>query len=329
MAGFADLYSELVGLQPALSPFLAQKYINRAWRDIRDAREWSFLVAEGSFNAPSLVQTGAVALTQNATTITFNSAAQAVLNPLVTATPVITLYQFRVSAAGALYNVVAYDSTTGIMTLDRALLEATNPNSTYMLYQAYFPPPPQAIQGNMLYDFDRWISVLDPVNGISLTIDTDKKWLDWYDPQRTISDLAYGIYDYKTNQYGTPFYEFWPHPTAGQQFVCQYRRQGLDFSLGTQQLPQYVPEALIINRALYRYVYPWCIQQAGRQPALAKVNWTALIRESRDDYNKDLQSAKMQDENVHLTAIVSPQGYPGYDSKFIQSHDMAFFSRRG
>ena len=321
MAVFGEIYSELVGLNPAVSPFLAQKWINRAWRDILDTREWSFLLADGGFNAPPLIQAGAVSITQNSITVVANATAAAAFNA-VGFNPPFTLYQFRVGSAGSLYNIVTYDGVN-TLTLDRPVLEPTNAAAGYMAYQAYFPPPPQALTGNLLYDFDRWISVKDPVNGIDLDLETDNAWLDWTDPQRTGgNNLAYGIFYYKADVQGNPFYEFWPHPTAGQQFVCKYKRRGLAFSTGMQPLPQMIPEGLIINRALYRNVYPWCISQAGRQPSLAKVNWMPLMIAAEKSYLYDLQMAKLQDENVHLTAIVSPQGPQWFPSSYIQGHDM-------
>src|SRR5712692_4193734 len=109
MAVFQDLYSELVGLQPAVSAFLAQKWINRSFRDILDSREWSFLLAEGAFNAPPIIQAGSVSVTKNILTVVANAAAAVALNAVGLGPPPLTSYQFRLGAAGALYNITAYD----------------------------------------------------------------------------------------------------------------------------------------------------------------------------------------------------------------------------
>ena len=170
------------------------------------------------------------------------------------------------ASAGTVYNITSWSG--GVLTLDRPVFETSNATTTYRVYQCYFPPPPEALVGltGGQYDFNRWISVLDPVNGFPLKLDRGKAWLDVRDPQRADGDLAYYIVDYKTRADGVPLYEFWPHPTGGQQFLCLYKRRGLPFTMGLQNLPEMLPDGLLLNRALYRSVYPWAATNAGTVP---------------------------------------------------------------
>jgi len=326
---FQDLTSELTGVVPGLSTFLAAKFINRAWRDILEARSWSFLFAEGGFNAPTAISDGTVAITTGLTTLTANVVAAAAIDAVPV--PVLTNpqgpYQFRINFAGELYNITGWDTVTNTLTVDRPILEPTNAAATYNIYQCYFPPPPQALLGNV-FDFDRWISVLDPITPINLRVDIGKRTLDRRDPQRASSNLAYYVYNYKATAVGIPLYEFWPHPTGGQTYVCIYKRRGLDFVLAGAPLPQMIPDALVVNRAIYRYAVPWMAMNAGRLPQLAKVgNLSWLMTQARAEYKTDLQAAKLEDDNVDLQSLVqsnwSRWGWPfPVDSGFMQGHSL-------
>jgi len=323
---FHELVSEITGMVPEYSALKARRDLNRAWRDILDKRPWSFLIAEGAFAAPPLLTTGTISYTQGSVLVTPDATAAAVWN----AVPLASLVQrqFRFAGDGALYNIVGWTAPTGPLTLDRPILEPSATGATYRLYQCYFPPPPEALVAAQSgeFDFNRWISVLDPVNAYPLKLDRSKAWLDLRDPQRADADLAYYIVDYKMSATGVPLYEFWPHPTAGQQYICLYKRRGLAFVRGTDPLPQMLPDGLLLNRALYRHVYPWAAANAGRFPQLQRTNWQYLMREARGDYFADLQAAQLQDDNVMLQSMSGPQRqWPAFgpiDSRFMQSHSM-------
>src|SRR5204863_5590036 len=116
---------EIAGTVPKLSPFLARKLVARAWRDIRDTRTWSFLVADAALVAPNAVSAGTVAVVQGSATVQADATAQAALVVLATAAnPPVELCQFRVNQ-GPIYNITAFDSGTGVITLDRIYLEAS------------------------------------------------------------------------------------------------------------------------------------------------------------------------------------------------------------
>jgi hypothetical protein len=321
-----ELVSEITGLIPDYSALKARRDLSRAWRDLLDKRTWSFLVAEGTVTAPPLITAGTVTLTQGSPTVVPDATAAAAWAAVPQAS--LLQRQFRVAAEGGIYNIVGWTTPTGPLTLDRPVVEASGTGLGYRLFQCYFLPPAEALVNTLPgeFDFNRWLSVLDPINGIELKLDRSKAWLDVRDPQRAAGDLAYYIADYAPTVTGVPRYEFWPHPTGGQTFICLYKRQGLPFTQGTQALPQMLPDGLLLNRALYRSAYPWAAANAGRFPALQRTNWQYLIREARGDYLLDLQAAKLQDDNVYLQSMVGPKRlWPAFgpvDSKFLQSHSM-------
>ncbi len=309
---------------PEYSPLKAAKDVARAWRDVLDRRTWSFLIAFGGFNAPTLLQGGSVALTTGLATVTFDVVAGAIVGAVPLSQ--LTQYQFRISTAGELYNISSYNATTRVLTLDRVVLEPTSPaNASWMIYQAYFPPPPQAMAGmpSGAFDFDRWISVVDPINGFRLRLADGKRTLDQFDPQRSDQSLAYRIFNYSTTSTGVPLYEFWPHPTNGQTFIACFKRRGNLWVQGQHPLPQMIPDSLVLNRTLFRYTYQWAAMNVGRFPSLKGTNWLQMIRDAQKFYEQDLQMAKLQDDNVDLQSLVVPefQGFwPPGDAGFLQGH---------
>ena len=328
---FSQLVGEVTGIIPGYSQFLAGRDMQKSWRDVCDRRTWSFLIGEGGFNAPALIQAGTVSVIQNSNLVVADAVAGPALNAVATSTPPLTQYQFRLSAAGAIYNITGWNNGTLTLTLDRPILETTQVGASYMAYECYFPPPPQALQSDGTYDFNRWISVVDPINGYVLDQDKGKAWLDLRDPQRSDFDLAYYIFDYRNSvnsQSGAPdipMYEFWPGPTNGQEFVCLYKKRGAAFASGQSPLPQMIPDSLIIDRCLYKYAYRWAAVNAGRDPGLQKTNWLAMIRDAREAWEKELQVAKLEDDNVYMQSIIGPLrtrwSFGPIDSAFLQSHD--------
>jgi len=325
-----ELVAELTGYLPGYSAFLARKDLAKAYRDICNRRTWSFLIGDGGFNAPAQIGNGTVTVTQNSQIVVADATAAAALDAAVTQTPTLTQRQFRISTAGAIYNILAWDTVLDQLTLDRPILEPSGANTSYLVYQCYFPPPPQALVSTNVYDFNRWVSVVDPINGYPLDLDTSKAWLDRRDPQRSCFDLAYTIYDYKMGPqtgaavpYANPYYEFWPHPTQGQEFICVFKKKGLAFTVGTQSLPDAIPESLLIDRCLTSYTYRWAAMQAGREPKLAKTNWAFLMRDGQQKWEFDLQQAKLNDDNVYMQTLVQTlcgRGFPPIDARFLQSH---------
>ena len=318
-----ELISALTGELPGYSAFLAKRHIGHAWRDILQRRTWSFLIQDGGFNAPALIQSGYVTVTQNSNLVVADPLlAGPAFQLAVSATPPLTQLQFRISTAGAIYNIVSWNNTTLTLTLDRPILEPSGVQAGYMVYQCYFPPPPQAKQVDGSYDFNRWISLADPINGWVLTDEYTKAWLDTIDPQRATTDLAYRRFDYKTLN-GVPLIELWPHPTSGQEYICLYKARGLGFMNGLTPIPQVIPDALLMDRALGHYAYRWAAINAGRDPKLQKTNWLGFKKDADDQWEKDLQKAKLEDDNLWNETIVGPlcqKGWPPVDAQFLQSH---------
>lgn len=353
---YLDLVAELTGTLPGLSPLLAQKYINRAWGEVRDARLWSFLIVEGAVVCPPVVTTGTAAVVQYTDTVTLDAAASAALLAQTTfgAVPGLTNMAIRfgtVPAVGQVYSIVAVDATNPaalILTLSRIVVDSTDAAATIQVYRPYITPP--------IPDFLKWESLVDMTNAFTITrnrLNCTSADFDRRDPQRQCQGLAYYcgnfLGGYSANPYtatvapnpnveaGSNTYELWPHPTSGQTFWAKFRRKGTDFLSPADTQPSVIPDGLIINRALAWHAYPFAQANAGNFPAFKGVNWMQLILDAKATYRDELREAKRQDEEAApqqvwnrghgLRAgggdITGVHDFP-IDSNYLQSHLVRF-----
>ena len=356
---FLNLVAELSGTLPGLSPLLAQTYINRAWQEIREARLWSFLVTDGVVVCPTQVTEGTAAIVQYSPTVTLDAAASAALLPqtAIGAVPGLTNLQIRFGASspaiGQVYSIVDVDTTTPtalVLTLNRMVVEATNPTAGYQVYRPYITPP--------VPDFLKWVSLIDMVNAFAMTENNGRlsytsTYFDARDPQRQAQGFAYFCGSYAgafvpdpisgavvpnpNVDPGSPVYELWPHPTSGQTFYVRFRRQGQPFAQPSDTQPSIIPDGLIIQRALGWHAYPFALANIAHFPTFKGVNWMQLITTARAIYQDDLLAAKRQDDEQALQTVWNRghglragvgdfKGISDFpiDSNFLQSHLVRF-----
>lgn len=330
MASFQELTAELTGRLPGLSPFLAEKFVNDAWRTIRGERRWSWQYGDLGISLPAEITIGSATVTQFSLSVTLNAAAAAAVNAIPTGGPQITDLQFR-AVGGALYNITAWNSP--VLTLDRIYLDVTTVGVSYQIYRAYIPAP--------VSDFVRWTSIVDPVNGYDLELDHTRQEVDLIDPQRMSQDQPLWVASYKLNEQtddAFPLFEFWPHATVAGNLLGFFERRGADLLQPTDTLPPIVSRELVMQCALGQHAYPWAWSAQTQFPNLKGPNWGFLINNAMEQYNgngnprkaKDslLQQAKRQDDETYNTSRImkrvrSRVSQTGpIDSKYMQSHAM-------
>lgn len=320
---FANYWSEIVGTVPRIDPLLAQNIVNKAWADILDERLWSFLVGEGVLLAPQIVTTGSVTTTQFSKTVNLDTPANTALTGLTE--PLITSRQLRVGiGGGAVYNIVGFDNIAKTITLDRPYLEPGGASQQYQCYRCYYRP--EDMDGNPITDFLTWIVILNAQDGYAIVgenLRITRQEIDARDPTRGAQDLAYTAAIYKADPNGYPIYELWPHPISQRGYISAYRRRGIELS-DSVDLPGTFPKDILVQRALY-IAYDWAIANAGRFPELRGVDWNLLKAESLRRYDRNLQKAKVKDDelflNNYLPVLRDYLTYPPIDSSFFQSHD--------
>src|SRR6185437_500585 len=92
---YQELTSELAGRLPGLSPFLAQRFVERAWQDVRNRRLWSFLLVDGAVVCPPQITAGTATIDQFSQTVTMSADATTALTPYLNGTPLLTQMQIR------------------------------------------------------------------------------------------------------------------------------------------------------------------------------------------------------------------------------------------
>lgn len=324
---FQDYAAELLGWIPRLDILLARKLINRSWKDIREARLWSFLMGEGVLVCPQIITAGGVTTTQFSNQVTLNVTATAALTNLNN--PFLTQRQLRVGlGGGSVYNIIGVDNPANptVLTLDRVFAEASQVAAPYQIYRCYYTPADQ--NGNFINDFLMFTVILNPTDGYAIAgpkLRYTKQELDARDPTRSDQDIPYCAAAYKADANGNPIYELWPHPTNARALPFIYRRRGVALS-DTVDLPATVNPDMVFQHAL-DYACDWAILNAGRFPELKDVDFKLIKAEANRKYTTMLQDAKRNDDNIILTNFIPNLdqflGSSPIDSRFMQSHDFS------
>lgn len=330
---FIDYYRELTAVIPQLSDLYAQTLVNRAYKEIRDKRLWTWLRAEAELIAPSPIAEGFAAVTQFGTVVTFDSTA----GPLVTAAnaagnPALLLRQFRISNGGSLYNIVAYSAGPPVtITLDRPYGEQTTTGSSFAIYRCYFTPPQN--------DFLRFWSLLNAGEGYTISgerLGLTREELDRRDPQRASQGDAHYIASYKaqTSAYpvggttpGAFIWELWEHPTNPATYVVNYQRRGVDMVAPTDDIPSTFMSSVLMPNALEK-ACKWAAANAGRHKDLRGVNWLAIAKSHKADYLLELHKAQRVDDEIALQNWIDPDEQyrlsGPIDGRYAQSHDLTY-----
>lgn len=323
---FRDYYSELIGTIPHLPPPLARTLINRAWKDIRDLRLWSWLIGYGDIVAPAQITAGTVTTTLGSTVVQLDAAAAAALQPVALANPPVSSSllgqgrQIRMgvqSSSGPLYTIVAADFTANTLTLDRAYAAVGGAGQTYQCYKAYYAPPDT--------DFLRYLTITNMTSGYSITgrkLYYDQTKLNLIDPQRGAKGDAYLLAAFSVDSTGRPVTEWYPHPTNLAVYNCIYRRRGVDLS-ETVDLPATFPSTALIHRAMM-HAAQWATANVATFPELGQTNWMMFIQARQSMFKETIIQAIKQDDEI-FPRLPTVQG-SGFDfplgGEFLQSHDI-------
>jgi len=334
---FVDLWSELKAEVPSLSPFFAQKCVQRAFSDVRDADNWSWLEAQTVLQVPKAVTTGSVSWTQFTDKITGDATASAAWAPLLLATPPFICarnaagqpligtggYQLK-CLDGPLYSVIASDNASPNMTLqlDRIIAEPSKSGVKYQAYRAYYGAPSS--------DWKSWISITNvqqgyPIVGNRLT--GSQAQLAWIDPQDQSTEDPFMMFAAFADANGMPVKRLWPTPVTQAGYMAIYKRRGTDLS-ATVDLPASFPVNCLMERAKF-YAAQFMSTQR-RQPGDA-TDWMMAAKLHNQNYHGPepggdglLATAKRADVALRTPLPVirrGPGAYP-FSGAFTASHDV-------
>lgn len=227
--------------------------------------------------------------------ITVNADGTVTLPPVVLtagsgySTPYIT---FSEGGTSATFSV----TLIATLTIDRPWTEPPQQNSGYLVYQCYYPAPP---------NFRRWISISDytnndPMDWWSMT----RAQLDVEDPQRTEFDQPEFVIPYGadvrpgSSTYGQMLYELYPHPISQlpYTFVCLCNTPPLVNP--TDAVPYPLTDEIVKWRAL-EVVYQWRESQKGDEMERGSgANWQFLSQAARAEYDNRLKRIRLMDRNL-------------------------------
>lgn len=334
---FIDYWSELVGAIPRLPPLHAQQLVNRAWGHIRDLRQWSWsVVNDAQLFAPDAITAGTVSVTSGSLSVTAAGASKTAMDAVALANPPLAGAigigrQIRVGQGAPLYTITAYDTGTGVLTLERPYGEATNSVAVYSCYRAYYAPPNSPNTSFTAPDagFIQWLTLRNPIAGYQIS--GPKLWwtqekLNRIDPQRGSTGDAYIVAYHSRRANGLPVYELWPAPVKQRTYLASYVTRWPDLS-NSQDLPQtpYDLPGLLIYKAK-ELAGEWALSNAAADPSLAQTNWVAYIQVQQKQFaGQRIQAIKQDDQINPLVAM----GYPipsrriPLGGEFVQSHDLS------
>lgn len=328
MASFNELFSELVGTITPLSALHARQLVNEAWEEIRDRRRWSFLVSTGELLAPLVISAGTASVTQYSTSVIVSTAAAVAINAAVAAggIPVAdaTLGKGRSFRAGqsggTIYQITGWDGTN-TLTLATSFKEPTQAGIPYRIYRLYYYPPTS--------DFLMYETVVNIAAGYGLRgprLYTTQAQLNARDPQRGATGDAYRMAEYSVAADGIPVKELWPGPTNARVYNCIYRKRGTDFA-EADSLPLTFPSVAL--RALSKQkAGEWALANVGTYPTLAQTNWPIYIGTQEKTYNRSIQAAVRQDDEI-APLLATTQGQVAWagefplGGEFAQSHSLS------
>ncbi len=278
---------------------------------------WSWNIGEGIIITPALIADGTASVTQFSTAVVFDTQAKIAIDAVENANPPLIERQFRIPG-GPLYNILAYDNTTGTATLDRIYLEPTNPNGSYNVYRCYYDPP--SVDGvTPNNDFLRYLTINNTQQGYTISqkrLNQPREILNRRDPMRGAVGSPYYAFVYKPRPNTLPSnfglttggptnglmqYEFWPHPTYQNALLAQYVKQHVNL-VPNDFLPYGCPETLVKYRAL-EFAYRWAGQNVGRFPELKGTDWRFWCAEVQKKYAMELVGAKRNDKEIMMTIL--------------------------
>jgi hypothetical protein len=358
---FQQLYKELTGEISPLPDLQAMRLVNRAWKYVNDYRMWSWqIVSNAQLFIPVVITQGSAAATYQSTSVQMDAPAQAALAAYIAtglqpplASPIFGVgMQIRLGSAnsglaaptGPNYSIVAYNSGTGVLTIDQPYGQASATGMAYQILKCFYAAPflPVSPLGTTDVQFSRFLSVTDVTSGYTIAgrhLYFSQEELNRIDPQRGGQGQAYIMAYWGKNSNGQPVYEMYPNPVPSSssetQFgpfgpdtlSCNYVTKGPLLAMNTG-LPavSYALDDAVIFRAK-KFAGQWALANVGRYPKeLGSVNWIAYCQMMEEEFRQSFRQCIKEDDEimpspkpfVYNNAFSFPLG-----GEFLQSHDIS------
>lgn len=282
-ATFGSIWRQLHLENPSVDPLLCRSWIQEAYKQAATLRQWGFLRAEGRLvNEASRSVTAGV--TYGDATVT---SAAAFLSTDVGR-------QFRVGGIGIPYTIQTFTSTSSVE-LDGPYRGATAASADGTILDAYVTLP---------VDVDSIRSLVNPENYRPMPWFLDRTILDYCDPNRTATAasarmLACGRMSTITGQTGRMVYEWWPYPTARNQYPFTYYQKPESIT-DTDEFVGALSdraEVLLHYGRMRAALYPGTVEakNPGFNPAAARIH--------DEEWKKSLETVAVRDDDQFIQSI--------------------------
>ncbi len=342
---FNDYVGELVGTYPRLSAPYAATLFNRAWRRVRDFRNWSFnQIPDQQVIIPAIVTTGIATVAFGSPLVTLDAAANTALGAVALASPPLASpilgigRQFQATSSNGLnmpngpyYSIIAYDPAGMTLTLDKPYGETSGPTQ-YQVLKIYYSPPPD--QGGALNtpspNFIKFVSITNKKSGYAISgrrLTYNQEMLNAYDPQRgSTGGDSYVVASWGKNAYGQPIFELFPGPTNPAAYYCSFVARWPDISpsIDLPQVPYELPDC-VMHLAMV-HTDKWASRNIAQYPELAGTNWVAMMAADKQEFKEALiQCIKQDDEIFPLREVKQGSSWADFPlgGQYLQSHDLS------
>lgn len=239
--------------------------INDALRDLYDSYEWGFLFAEGYIRTPALIS-GFAKVDEFEKVVIISGATKTLVDAIDLNHVPIEDRQFRITSPlqsdrGTVYNITAYDNSTGELTIDPPFMDVYKASAKIEIFKSLYTGPEIDIgtesSPNFVIDFKRFEWIISPQFNRRLNLDVTQEVINRYDPWRTTLSNPQCLIPKGINLAGEQLYEMYPAPRFEKIFRVKYLRNGLPLVRNSDQAPNLFSQELIIEKAkerCYKYI---------------------------------------------------------------------------
>ncbi len=325
---YKELKAKLIGELDVIPPSSAGDRINDALRDIYDEVEWGFLFSEGYIRTPALIDGYANAI-KFSDTITLDAATKAIVDAISINDVPFEERQIRQIGSklvdrGFAYNILDYDSATGVVTLDPPFQDETNPAIRIQILKIYYTAPynitrtmgvdpdtnaPIVINSEPVIDFKRFEYVVSPQFNRRLILDSTPAELYSRDPYREYASEPKYLVPFSQDAAGNRLFEMYPAPRFERLLRIKYLRAGTPLRNEADQIHDVLSKELVITKAKMKS-YEWAMANADKLNLKSVGKFQNLIAmlnspNMATGYPQLLEMAKKKDEEAY------PKAYQG------------------
>lgn len=339
MAGITlkQLSSRLKGELDVLPASSLRDRIRDALRDIYDEEEWGCFFVDSYIRTPAQIL-GTASVEQFSQTITLDSATNTLLTNATDTPDKIQAEERQIRILSPTqtdrafyYNITAYDSGTGELTIDIPFQDVTNAAIRVQIVKLYYSPPLIDIgtttSPNLVRDFKRFEYIVSPMFNRRLRLDITQEELNRVDITRIRTGDPEAIIPKGIDANGDMLYEMYPVPIFDRVLRVKYLRTGLTPTRDTDTIPNFFSQRLVLEYAKAKG-YEWILGNISKIPNLKSatpyMNLLALSKSPNSDKSKTMMQAKKRDEELY------PRAYVGnFENVPYYAFDYGLFFERG